>query len=432
MNDQKNEQAQRKLREQAELKLEDAVPEVLPLVETPEALRHELSVRQIELELQNEELQRTVQKLQEAHEKYVGLYDFAPVGYFTLDGNGAIVQANLRASRMLGAEGSRLLGRRLAQFTAPDSRTTLAHLLARLHASQEELVAELRLQRGDGSTFPVRLEGQAYAPAGSLVAVTDITTEKAAQEDLLRLNETLEARVAERTAKIRELSTELRIVAVAVAEDLMAPLRRVASFGELLKRDVVKDSEASLKHLELISRSVGQMEELTTALLEYTRASHGRLRLTPLDLNRVFSEVLKDLRPQMEGRKVSLTSGLLPTVQGDSNAMQQVFLEMLRNALKFTATREEAQIHVRAEETEAEFILRFEDNGVGFNNRHKDKLFQVFKRLHPESAFPGTGMGLAVVRRICTRFGGRVWGEGRVNEGATLFLAWPKQPHVLD
>ncbi|SMB86015.1 sensor histidine kinase [Deinococcus hopiensis] len=432
MTNQNDEQALPLLRERAEHALKNASSPASHLSAAPEALQHELSVHQVELELQNEELRQTVVQLREAHEKYVGLYDFAPVGYFTLDADGTIIQANLRASRLLGVEKSRLLGRRLTQFTAPDSRTTLAVLLPRLRTSEQGLVAELRLQRNDGTTFPVRLEGQAYAPQGSLVAVTDVTTEKAAQEDLLRLNETLEARVAERTTKILELSAELRTVAMAVAEDLMAPLRRVASFAELLRHNGTEDKEASLKHIELIARSAERMEQLTSGLLEYSRASHGRVRMAPLDLNRVFAEVEKDLRPHMEGRTVQLTCTPLPTVLGDSSTMQEVFLKLLDNALKFTSTRELARIHVSAQETDLAFVLRFEDNGVGFNNRYKDKLFQVFKRLHPESAFPGTGMGLAVVRRLCTRFGGRIWAEGRVDQGATILVAWPKQPTVLD
>ncbi|WP_019588504.1 sensor histidine kinase [Deinococcus apachensis] len=432
MSDTSDERAAQNLREAAERQLEDRTRPALPLPETPEVLRHELSVHQIELELQNEELTQTVLRLQQAHEKYVGLYDFAPVGYFTLDAGGEIREANLRAGRLLGVERPRLLGRRFAQYTAPESRSTLAALLPRLLASEDGLVAELRLQRVDGRSFPVRLEGQAYSPGGSLIAVTDITTEKAAQEELLRLNETLEARVAERLTKIRELSDELKTVALAVSEDLLAPLHQVAALVNLLHRDRSAAPDPLVKHADSVSRAVDRMEELTRALLEYTRASQTRVRLTPLDLNRVFAEVEKDLRPRMEGRAVQLTSSTLPTVLADSGTMQLVFLKLLENALKFTSTRETARIHVGAAETESEFILRFEDNGVGFNNRHKDRLFGVFKRLHPESAYPGTGIGLAIVRRACTRFGGRVWADGRLGEGATFFVAWPKQPTLLE
>ena len=432
MSDPKNKRDNQSLREAAERQLEDGLQTESPLPETLETLRHELSVHQIELELQNEELRHTVLELRETHDKYVGLYDFAPVGYFTLDESGTIRQANLRAGRLLGVERSRLLGRRMAQFVAPESRTTLAALLPRLLASENGLVAELRLQQVDGSIFPIRLEGQSNAAGEGLIAVTDITTEKAAQEELLRLNETLERRVMERTARIRELSDELRTVMLAVAEDLKDPLHRVASFVEILRRDVSTAPAASAERFSPVFRSVERMEELTQALLEYSRASSMRVRLVPLDLNRVFSEVEKDLQPSMEGRSVHLTHDPLPTVIADIGMMQQVFLILLDNALKFTTPREIARIHVGADETETEIILRFEDNGVGFNNRHKDKLFQVFKRLHPQSTFPGVGIGLAIVRRGCTRFGGHVWAEGRVGEGATFFVSWPKQPTLLE
>ena len=432
MSDPKNKRDDQSLREAAVRELEEGGRAAASAPESPEALQHELSVHQIELELQNEELRHTVLELRQLHEKYVGLYDFAPVGYFTLDGSGTIRQANLRAGQLLGVERSRLLGRRLLQFTAPESNTTLAALLPRLLASEDGLVAELRLQRADGGVFPVRLEGQAYSPGESLIAVTDITTEKAAQDELLRLNETLERRVVERTARIRELSDELRTVMLAVAEDLMDSLHRVASFVEVLRHDVSSAPVTPTQRFAPVFRSVERMEELARALLEYSRASSTRVRLVSLDLNRVFSEVEKDLQPSMEGRIVKLTHDPLPTVTADIGMMQQMFLNLLENALKFTVEREVARIHVGADETETEFILRFEDNGVGFNNRHRDKLFQVFKRLHPESAFPGVGIGLAIVRRACTRFGGRVWAEGRVGEGATFFMAWPKHPTVLE
>lgn len=294
------------LRETAERQLGRGVGPALPLPETPEALRHELSVHQIELELQNEELRRTVEQLREAHERYVGLYDYAPVGYFTLGADGTIGEANLRAGRLLGVERSRLRGRRLMQFAAPESRTTLAVLLPRLMASGAGLVAELRLQRGDGSTFPVRLEGQAYAPGGSLIAVTDISTEKAAQEELLRLNETLEQRVEERTAKVRELGDELRSVAQAVAEDLMAPLRRISAFADLLRRDAPATPGTPGQDFGPVFRSVERMQELAQALLEYTRVSQMRVRLVPLDLNRVLAEVRKDLQGRLQGRAVEV------------------------------------------------------------------------------------------------------------------------------
>ncbi|PYE50009.1 sensor histidine kinase [Deinococcus yavapaiensis] len=418
------------LRETAEQKLKETPPFVLP--DTPDVLKHELSVHQIELELQNQQLREANMELQRTQDRYVELYDHAPVGYFTLDDQGIIREANVRTTRLLEMERSRLLGRRLSQFTAPESRTLLAMLLPRLLASAEVIVAELHLQRADGSSFPVRLEGRTPASGGCLIAMTDITTEKNAQAELLHLNETLEQRVRERTAKMREVNDELKAVTLSISEDLMVPLRRVSSLADVLRRDGLTSSGTHAEHFSHVFRSVDRLEELAHALLEYTRASQTRVRLAPLDLNRVFQEVAKDVRPRMQGRTVHLTHDALPVVLSDSSAMQLVFFKVLDNALKFTETRSEARIHVSAQESESEFIVRFTDNGVGFNNRHRDKLFQIFKRLHPESAFPGAGMGLAIVRRVCGRFGARVWAEGKVDGGATFFIGWPKQPTLLE
>ncbi|WP_045235286.1 sensor histidine kinase [Deinococcus pimensis] len=419
----------RRLREEAERQLAASTPHALP--DTTEALRHELSVHEIELELQNERLREANVELRAARDRYEELYEYAPVGYLTLDERGEIRSVNRRATDLLGQDRERLLGRRLTQFVAAESRTTFALLLPRLHASEAGAAGELRLERPDGRALPVRLEGRAHPTGGTLVALTDISTEHEAREALLKLNETLEGQVEERTRKIRELGDELRTVALAVAEDLMAPLRRVGGFVEVLRReDALGDTR--VEHFQHVFRSVNRMEELTTALLDYTRASQMRVRVAPLDLNRVLTEVRKDLRPLIGERAVHVTSAKLPVVQGDSTAMQLVFLKILENAVKFTATREEARVHVSAEESATEVVVRFEDNGVGFNNRHKDRLFGVFKRLHSESAFHGTGIGLAIVRRVVLRFGGRVWAEGRVGEGATFFVAWPKQPVVLE
>ena len=430
MNDSNDATDMNRLRDAAEQRVHDAQSADRP--ESPDLLRHELTVHQIELQLQNAQLRETIVELEEARERLLDLYDFAPVGYITIDTHGTILEGNLKAARMLGLERSRLLQRRLVQFTAPESRTSLALLLPRALDSKDGLVAELWLQRVDGTTFPVRLEFLARTPDVCRVALTDITTEKNAQEQLMRLNETLEKRVAERTSKIRELNKEFETVTQAVAEDLTLSFRRVASFMEMLRREAPDALGTDATHFSHVFRSVDRVEGMVRALLEYSRVSRMRLRLRPVDLNRVFLEVRKDLQPLMAGRSVRLASDPLPTVQGDTSAMQLIFRELLGNAVKFSAGRDDASIHVDVQETESEFIFCFRDNGAGFNNRHKEKLFDVFRRLHPESAFQGVGLGLALVKRTCARFGARIWGEGKPGEGATFWVAWPKDPILLD
>jgi light-regulated signal transduction histidine kinase (bacteriophytochrome) len=139
-----------------------------------------------------------------------------------------------------------------------------------------------------------------------------------------------------------------------------------------------------------------------------------RIHLQRVDLQRAFQEVLKDAQPYMVDRVVQITHDPLPTVQGDSQALYLALDEYVAKALKFTRGQEKARIHV-----------------TGFNMRSKGKLFRLFGRLHSSKYYEGTGIGLVTVKRVCERFGGRVWGEGKVDQGATFWFAWPKQPSVV-
>ncbi|GHF42803.1 PAS domain S-box-containing protein [Deinococcus metalli] len=395
-----------------------------------DALQHELDVHQIELQLQNEQLRETVLQLEQARDNYAALYEFAPVGYLSLDAQGLITDANRRAALLLGIDPARLRGRSMAQCLAPSSRGDFALMRARLPGSPETLLGELLIQRPQGPSFPARVEARARPGGVALLALIDISAERAAQDHLLKLTETLEESVNQRTARIRDLSQEFQTFALAVAEDLMAPMRRVPAFVHVLQQDAPELAAQHPEHFEHIARAVTRVEMLASALLSYTRASAMRLRLAPLDLNRVVLEVRKALHHA--GHAVHVTTEPLPTVLADSTAMQLVFTELLENAAKFAAPGRPARVHISVEEQDTKYVLRFEDNGVGFNPRHSDRLFAPFRRLHPESAYPGAGMGLAIARRICARFEARLWGQGRVGDGATFWIAWPKQPTVLE
>jgi light-regulated signal transduction histidine kinase (bacteriophytochrome) len=158
------------------------------------------------------------------------------------------------------------------------------------------------------------------------------------------------------------------------------------------------------------------------------RARSVRARLRNVDLNHVLRDVLKDLGPLLAGRDVHVTGAALPTVLGDSQVLQVIVHEYVANALKFTRVRTQARLRVVLYETDTEYRIGLEDNGVGFNMRYKDKAFELFGRLHSAEDYEGIGLGLAVVRRLCERFGGRAWAEGKVDQGATFWFAWLKSP----
>ena len=189
--------------------------------------------------------------------------------------------------------------------------------------------------------------------------------------------------------------------------------------------DHAEQVERPVVHIE---RGGQQLIAIIQSVERYLQAGRNSPRIRPVPHPAVLTEVLRKAPPLLADRKVSVTHDELPVLQGDSQALKLILEEYLSNALKFTRTRDEARIHLRVQETSTEYLVGVEDNGVGFNMQLADRLFQLFQRQHPSSQFEGAGLGLATVRRTAERFGGRAWGEGQVDQGATFWLAWPKQP----
>lgn len=200
----------------------------------------------------------------------------------------------------------------------------------------------------------------------------------------------------------------------------------------LLRRALGEPPEGVTRPLLHIERALQQIVALYESVDRYMQARGLQARIRPVDLNAVLREVLKDVRLLLADRNVQITHDPLPVVQGDSQALFLILNEYISNALKFTRTREEARLHILVEETDSAFHIGVRDNGVGFDPRGQGRLFRLFERQHPSSRYEGSGLGLAVVRRTCERFGGRVWGEGQPDQGATFWFAWPKRPVVLE
>lgn len=399
--------------------------------------QHELHVHQIELQLQMEQLIQTNVELERARSEFADLFDFAPIGYLTLDRTGMILQANLTASVQLGTPRESLTRKRLSGFVDPAHASSLALFLRRVFASPEKRTVELRLRGAGGRPFHAQLEclatGDGHGPPTQCrAAIIDITAQREAQEEVLRLNATLEERVEQRTAHIRELNEELETFVYSVTHDLLTPLRHIRTFSDRLVGASPAGDDEQARYAEHVRHSVERMEHLLNALMSFFRISRQRVKFVTVDLNRVLKEVLKDLQGDLAGRDVRFTADPLPRVTGDSATLQLVFLNLLANALKFTRGRDPARIHVGAQENEREYVILVEDNGVGFNMRQKGRLFSLFQRLHSERDFGGTGVGLAQVRRVVLRHGGRVWAEGKPGQGAIFWFSLPKQPPFLE
>ncbi|PPT95796.1 histidine kinase [Xanthomonas arboricola pv. arracaciae] len=260
-----------------------------------------------------------------------------------------------------------------------------------------------------------------------LMTVSDISLQKASQLRIQELNRQMEGKVEQ----VSEVNRELEAFSYSVSHDLRAPLRHVAGFSDKLARHLGDAADEKSRHyMEVISSSARRMASLIDDLLVYSRLGRSALRLQAVDMQSLVSETraILDSNVQSEntGHRVDWHIAPLPVLVADENMMRQLWMNLLGNAVKYSTKREVARIEViytPMADGGHQFSVR--DNGAGFDMEYSAKLFGVFQRLHKASEYPGTGIGLASVRRVLTRHGGRVWAEGAVDEGATFYFVLP-------
>ena len=243
---------------------------------------------------------------------------------------------------------------------------------------------------------------------------------------LHELNASLEQHVAERTAQLETANKDLEGFSYSVSHDLRTPLRAIDGFSKFLLQDYAdKLDDEGKRLLHVVRDNTTRMARLIDDILAFSRVGRLGIVMSDVDMNEIVQSVIHELEPTYAGRRVTIDSAPLPKVQGDAAMMRQVLTNLLTNAIKFTRTREAARIEVGTRAEGVENVFYVKDNGVGFDPQYTQKLFGVFQRLHGADEFEGTGIGLAIVKRVITKHGGRVWGEGKVGEGATFYFALP-------
>lgn len=261
----------------------------------------------------------------------------------------------------------------------------------------------------------------------ALLTLSDISSQKASEEEIVELNRQLEGKVEQ----VSDVNRELEAFSYSVSHDLRAPLRHISGFAEKLGRQLGDDVDEKSRHyIDTIDNSARRMAMLIDDLLVYSRLGRSALRLQPVDMQSLVAETRalldSNVSTDTPGRKIEWKIQSMPMVVADENMMRQVWLNLLGNAVKYSAPRERTLIEVCCQQLDDgrhEFTVR--DNGVGFDMQYAGKLFGVFQRMHKASDFPGTGIGLASVQRVLTRHGGTITAESALDQGTTFRFTLP-------
>jgi PAS domain S-box-containing protein len=364
----------------------------------------------------------------EATERFDRVFHASPalMAVSARDNGDRFLEVNDAWLRTLGFTRDEVVGRTSAElglFPEADEHQALARQLSTTGSIRD---ARLRVRTKDGSLLDgiffgelIRSQGKTYF----LTVMMDDTERRRAEDALRELNMSLEQRIDERTMQLEAANRELNGFVNSVAHDLRGPLRTIGSFGQILEVEHYAElSDEGRDAVRRIVRANGRMERLIDALLDLSGLTRQPLRVGPTDLSGIAGEVLRDLHEAHPERQVEAV--VAPGLQAAADpALVRLLLEnLLGNAWKFTARREVAHIEFGCDRAGAEEVYYVRDDGAGFDHRYAKRLFRPFERLHADTEFEGTGIGLATVSRVAERHGGRCWAKGKVGEGATFYF----------
>ncbi len=400
-------------------------------MKAPEDLTKEQLIRDLtklrerisELEQSQEETRKFEDELIRTKAMFEGLFELAPDAVIVVSRNGDIVRANKQAENLFGYSRNELFNMH-HEILLPE-RLREEHMEHRRFYMSDPYIRpmgtglELYGRRKDGSEFSLDIAlGPLKVDEDMVVmAVIRNISERKRADDMIKKS----------TAELIEAMKELDAFTYSVAHDLRAPVRHMRGFAELLKKRIVDLPDEKIHHYaDVIALASIKMGILIDDLLAFSRLGRAEITKRKVEFSALVREVIQDMKDEVKGRDIKWAIDELPVVFGDHALLRLVFVNLISNAVKFTKTLPKAEIKIGCKDELDKVLCSVTDNGVGFDMKYVDKLFGVFQRLHSQNEFEGTGVGLANVRRIISRHGGRIWAKSSLGKGATFYFTIPK------